>query len=97
MDHYEVIGVARTASITDINAGARDALWAGKVDQARTRQILNAWFTLRDPQRRRAYDQQLIVEAPGLPTVTGPQPTVPAGTAPAPTLRGTHRQPRHRA
>lgn len=95
MDYYEVLGVARTASITEINAGARDALWAGKVDQARTRQILNAWFTLRDPQRRRAYDQQLIVKAPGIPAVTGPRPRVEAGAAP--TLRGTHRQPRHRA
>jgi DnaJ-class molecular chaperone len=98
MDHYEVLGVARTATTAEVNRAARNALWTGDAkDIERRRRIMNAWFTLRSAKRRQAYERQLVVDAPGVPTLTGQQAMVRIGENHRHEAHAGHRLPRHRA
>jgi hypothetical protein len=65
MTHYEVLGVAPTASATEVRAAYRraardthpDRHGAGSAE--RMARVNEAWRTLGDPARRRDYDAQL--------------------------------------
>lgn len=68
MDHYGVLGVAKTATTAEVNRAAREALWSGDAkDIDRQRRIMNAWFTLRSAKRRKAYEGWLAGHDGGEP------------------------------
>ncbi|OIH85567.1 hypothetical protein BLJ79_05240 [Arthrobacter sp. UCD-GKA] len=65
MDHYEFLGVGRSASPNQINAAARLAIWRNRSDARLTERIMGAWYIVGDPDRRFDYDFWLL---------TGPSP-----------------------
>jgi curved DNA-binding protein CbpA len=77
--HYEVLGVAPTASAAEIKRAYRQQAQrhhpdVGGGDDAMER-LNRAWATLGDPVRRRAYDNVLGV---GIARPSAPRPTSPA-------------------
>lgn len=73
--HYEVLGVAVTATAEEVRAAyrqaARDHHPDAGGDPRRMRDVNAAWHVLRDPGRRAAYDRQL----------TGPPRPAPAAAS----------------
>jgi DnaJ domain len=71
--HYDVLGVAVTASADEVRAAyrqaARDHHPDAGGDPRRMRDLNAAWHVLRDPVRRAAYDRQLA-----RPAAAGPPP-----------------------
>lgn len=72
--HYEVLGVAPTASAEEIRAAYRSAARAVHPDAggspAAMRRLNAAWHVLRDPGRRALYDRALAGDRPA--PATGP-------------------------
>jgi curved DNA-binding protein CbpA len=85
--HYEVLGVARSASTEQVRAAyraaARDHHPDAGGDPARMRAVNAAWTVLGDPVRRAAYDRQLA----GRRAAPAP-PGAPPGAAWAPDADG---------
>ena len=66
MDHYEFLGVGRSASPNQINAAARLAIWRNRSDAQLTERIMGAWYIVGDPDRRFDYDFWLLTNpSPG--------------------------------
>ena len=82
-DRYRLLGVPPTADVADIRAAylrlmrsCHPDLRPGDLAAAETaRQANLAWKVLRDPQRRAAYDRQLLATAPGGATVAAVSPS----------------------
>ena len=72
MDHYVVLGVGPDAQTEEIDLAARHALWRPSLTREEAARISRAWFTLRDPARRRDYDAGITAFVP---------PTLRAGDA----------------
>ncbi len=78
MTHYELLGVAPTASADEVRDAYRRAARRHHPDAGAERsadamaQINQAWWTLRDPDRRRDYDRSL---APPSELPQSPSPT----------------------
>ncbi len=75
--HYEVLGVARSATIAQVRAAyraaARDHHPDAGGDPDRMRALNAAWRVLGDPVRRAAYDRQLRLRSgSGSPSAAGP-------------------------
>ncbi len=68
MNHYEVLGVARTASTAELRSAYRKVVRQVHPDQGgnatRFHAVQAAWETLSDPERRAAYDRTLAPPAP---------------------------------
>lgn len=68
MNHYEVLGVARTASAAELRSAYRKLVRQVHPDQGgsatRFRAVQAAWETLSDPERRAAYDRTLAPPPP---------------------------------
>jgi curved DNA-binding protein CbpA len=90
--YYDRLGVAPAASVAEIRAAYRESARrvhpdvAGGSDDVSAMAALNeAWYVLRDPARRAAYDATLASPAPAPPR---PEPTraraEPAADAPPP-------------
>ena len=80
MTHYEVLGIDRTASTSQVRAAFRRQARAHHPDTSRSGSaealapINEAWRVLGDPARRRAYDRSLDVrERPPSPPPSAPQ------------------------
>lgn len=90
-DHYAVLGVSRTATQAELRAAFRRLARAHHPDANRSdpeaerqfKRVARAWAVLRDPARRRAYDERLMSRrgfaAPG---AAGPQSFVVERHAP---------------
>ncbi|HEY3144255.1 MAG TPA: J domain-containing protein [Acidimicrobiales bacterium] len=80
--HYELLGVRRNASADQIRNAYRTAARTLHPDTggdpAAMQRLNAAWHVLRDPGRRRAYDQTLGSHAPQ----ARPMPETPAGDPP---------------
>jgi molecular chaperone DnaJ len=87
---YDVLGVSVDASLEEIQQAHRRLARSthpdvsGKDSAARFREIQEAWETLRDPERRHAYDAELQRALQGrvrpvLSGVTSPNPPEPSG------------------
>ncbi len=89
MNHYEVLGVTRTATPAQLRSAFRRLARAHHPDTSATGSadalapINEAWRVLGDPQLRRAYDRSLDAEpsagsaadwAPGTPVTVAPLP-----------------------
>lgn len=89
MNHYEVLGVARTATPAQIRSAFRrlarahhpDTSANGSADMLAP--INEAWRVLGDPALRRAYDSALDAE-PAVPGVDDRSPSPPVTVAPLP-------------
>ncbi len=87
MDHYEFLGVERSASPNQINAAARLAIWRNRSDAHLTERIMGAWYIVGDPDRRFDYDFWLLTNpspvesyppmGKGAATQDVPEPEVP--------------------
>ncbi|MGL3807462.1 hypothetical protein ACSYDW_15350 [Paeniglutamicibacter sp. R2-26] len=96
MDHYQYLGVGRSASPNQIEAAARLALLRHGADAELTDRIMDAWYVVGDPDRRFEYDFWLLTH----PSSTGALASVGDGAAPAripepdlPRLPGKRRPP----
>ena len=78
MDHYQYLGVGRSASPNQIEAAARLALWRYGADAELTERIMDAWSIVGDPDRRFDYDFWLLTH----PSPEGVLAPVERGAAP---------------
>lgn len=60
VDHYQYLGVGRTASANQIEAAVRLALLRHGADAELTERIMDAWDVVGDPDRRFDYDFWLL-------------------------------------
>ena len=85
--HYEVLGVAVTATAEEVRAAyrraARDHHPDAGGDPRRMRDVNAAWHVLRDPGRRAAYDRQLTAPPVVQNTVPSPATSRKPGRWPA--------------
>lgn len=58
-NHYEVLGLERGASLEEIARAFAGGMRLGAKSVGATAQLCTAYETLRDPERRRAYDESL--------------------------------------
>ena len=79
VDHYQYLGVGRSASPNQIEAAARLALLRHGADAELTDRIMDAWYVVGDPDRRFEYDFWLLTH----PSPTGALAAVGDGAAPA--------------
>ena len=94
MTHYERLGVAPDASAADVRAAYRRAARLHHPDANGDRsasamaEVNQAWWVLRDPDRRRQYDLSLPMAGP-------PPSVVPRAAAPSETASATFVEPAH--
>ena len=79
VDHYQYLGVGRSASPNQIEAAARLALLRHGADAELTDRIMDAWYVVGDPDRRFEYDFWLLTH----PSPTGAFASLGDGAAPA--------------
>ena len=78
MDHYQCLGVGRSASPNQIESAARLALLRHGADAELTERIMDAWYVVGDPDRRFDYDFWLLTH----PSPAGAYAAVEHGAAP---------------
>ena len=71
VDHYQYLGIGRSASPNQIESAARLALLRHGADAELTERIMDAWYIVGDPDRRFDYDFWLLTHPS--PVGTTPQ------------------------
>jgi curved DNA-binding protein len=99
-DYYRILGVPRTAAPDDIKKAYRAAVKQWHPDRnpdnpqeaaRKTSEINEAWGTLGDAAKRKAYDESLRIGGAGAAPRSGPAPR--PGGAPRPRAAGTRPMP----